>query len=301
MSATHEEFLGRLIAARLLIPCGVDGVYGRGDRFEAVCEGIDRYVTQVGAGDGAERIRFPPVVTRANFERSDYLKSFPDLAGVVYGFEGKDREHQDLLRKLERGEDWTAGLVPTDVVMTPAACYPIYPTLSGVLPQGGRRFDVLSYCFRHEPSTDPARMQLFRMHEQVRVGSPDEVRSFRALWQERGTEMLRSLGLQARVDVAHDPFFGRAGRMLAANQRDQALKFELLVPICSAEKPTACVSLNYHQDHFGQLFGIQLPGGATAHTACVGFGLERIALALFARHGTSIDAWPVAVRRMLDA
>ena len=44
--------------------------------------------------------------------------------------------------------------------------------------------------------------------------------------------------------------------MLAASQRDQKLKFELLVPITSQEKPTACLSFNYHQDHFGSLWGI---------------------------------------------
>ena len=32
--------------------------------------------------------------------------------------------------------------------------------------------DVFSYCFRHEPSVDPARMQMFRMREFVRIGEP---------------------------------------------------------------------------------------------------------------------------------
>ena len=87
--------------------------------------------------------------------------------------------------------------------------------------------------------------------------------------------MLRDVQLPVKSDVANDPFFGRAGKMLAANQRDQALKFELLVPICSEEKPTALVSCNYHEDHFGHVFDIKLTTGGPAHTACVGFGLER--------------------------
>jgi seryl-tRNA synthetase len=88
--------------------------------------------------------------------------------------------------------------------------------------------------------------------------------------------------------------------MLKANQRDQTLKFELLVPICSQDKPTACCSFNYHQDHFGHLFGIELAAGGVAHTACVGFGLERIALALFHTHGLDLGGWPDAPRRILD-
>ena len=56
------------------------------------------------------------------------------------------------------------------------------------------------------------------------------------------------------IDVANDPFFGRAGRMMVAGQREQGLKFELLIPITSVEKPTACLSFNYHQDHFGSIY-----------------------------------------------
>jgi len=52
-----------------------------------------------------------------------------------------------------------------DVALTPATCYPVYPVMAarGPLPEGGRVFDLQSYCFRHEPSEDPARMQMFRI------------------------------------------------------------------------------------------------------------------------------------------
>jgi seryl-tRNA synthetase len=72
-----------------------------------------------------------------------------------------------------------------------------------------------------------------------------------------------------------------------------------LVPITSQDKPTACLSFNYHQDHFGTLWGIETANGETAHTACVGFGMERIALALFAHHGFDVDAWPKSLRAVL--
>ncbi len=69
--------------------------------------------------------------------------------------------------------------------------------------------------------------------------------------------MIRSLDLPLAIDVANDPFFGRAGRMLANNQRQQNLKFELNVPVNSVEKPTACLSFNYHQDHFGTTWDLR--------------------------------------------
>jgi seryl-tRNA synthetase len=87
--------------------------------------------------------------------------------------------------------------------------------------------------------------------------------------------------------------------LLAATQREQQLKYELVVAITSSEKPTAVASANWHQDHFGELFGIHQEDGATSHTACVGFGLERIALALLRTHGVQVRSWPVVVRSAL--
>lgn len=296
-----DDFRDALIRHGLLIPMGVDGLYGRSGVFEDVVERFNALVTAAGQRDGTEVMRFPPALNRRHFEESGYLESFPQLAGTVHSFTGGETDHRALLKRVAAGEDWTAGQTATRVVMTPAACYPIYPTLAarGPLPADGALVDVYSYCFRHEPSLDPARMQLFRMREYVRIGTPEQVTAFRGEWLERGEALMRSLGVPVTVDLANDPFFGRAGRMLAANQRDQGLKFELLIPITSTDKPTACLSFNYHQDHFGLAWDLRTADGELAHSACVGFGLERVALALFRHHGFDPQGWPAAVRAVL--
>ena len=119
------------------------------------------------------------------------------------------------------------------------------------------------------------------------------------MWLQRGLDLLLSLGLPAKPDVASDPFFGRGGRMLAANQKEQKLKFEILVPVISEEKPTAVCSFNYHQEHFGKIFDIQTADGAVAQTACLGFGMERVVMALFRTHGFVPAEWPKSVRDKL--
>jgi hypothetical protein len=95
----------------------------------------------------------------------------------------------------------------------------------------------MNWVYRHEPSDEPTRLQSFRMREFIRVGKPDDVVAWRDAWLLRGLELLRGLGLPAQSDVASDPFFGRAGKMMAANQVDQRLKFEILVPVISEENP----------------------------------------------------------------
>jgi seryl-tRNA synthetase len=283
----------------LLIETGVCGVYGRGAEFEDTVERVDRLVAATGADDGAEVMRFPPVVNRTHFERSGFLTSFPHLVGTVHSFSGQDQAHRQLLRAVEDGRDWSASFPPTEVVLTPAACYPVYPALAGTLPAKGRLVDVMSYCFRHEPSDDAARMQMFRMHEHVRAADPQTIASWLDVWLARAMSFTEALGLDARSTVASDPFFGRGGKLLADAQRDQRLKLEIVATIGSDDCPTAIISLNSHQDHFGEAFGIKTADAAVAHTACIGFGLERIALALYVRHRFDRERWPSPVREAL--
>jgi seryl-tRNA synthetase len=301
MTTEQTAFRDALIDSGLLISMGVEGLLGRSGTFEGIVEAIDRYISSIGGGDGAEVMRFPPGISRQIFEESEYLKSFPQLAGTVHSFAGNDREHAALLAQLESKEDWTHGQKATQVVLTPAACYPVYPTLAkrGPLSGKGALVDVFSYCFRHEPSVDPCRMQLFRMREYIRMGSPEQVQEFRSDWMKRGETMMSDLKLPVTLDVANDPFFGRPGRMLAANQREQALKFELLIPVTSQENPTACLSFNYHKDKFALNWKLRQASDEVAHTACVGFGMERITLALLKHHGLDPLRWPTAVRAKL--
>jgi seryl-tRNA synthetase len=161
------------------------------------------------------------------------------------------------------------------------------------------RFDVAADCFRAEPSRHLDRLQSFRMREYVCIGSPDDVSDFRERWMVRAQAIARDLGLAFKVDYASDPFFGRVGQMKAVSQKQQSLKFELLIPLRSEEQPTACMSFNYHRDHFGTTWDIKDANGEPAHTGCVAFGMDRLAVAMFHTHGTDLARWPAGVRQLL--
>jgi seryl-tRNA synthetase len=294
-------FRDELLEHGLLLESGVPGLYGRGAVFEEVRSRFDALVTAAAAADAPETMRFPPLLPRRQLESSGYLHSFPHLAGSVFAFEGDEEDAQAQDERASRHEDWSEFQQMTELALVPAACYPVYPALArrGTVPVGGIFVDAgAAWVFRHEPSQDPARMQMFHQRELVRIGAPEEVLAWRDRWRERGLALLRGLGLAAETDTAADPFFGRGGRMLAANQRSQELKYELLVPIAGTE-PTAVTSFNYHQDHFSQTYGLVLGDGSPAHTACLGFGEERIVLALLRTHGLDPAVWPDEVRAKL--
>ena len=154
---------------------GVDGVRAQTQLFERAVEGLTGLISRERAND-TEVLRFPPVTNRAHIEKSGYLHSFPHLLGAVCCLHGGETE----IRAAVDGpaaRDWVAAAKPTDLVLTPAACYPLYPLVAsrGRIPDAGLVFDVASDCFRHEPSADIDRFQSFRMREFVAMGSP-------ALW-----------------------------------------------------------------------------------------------------------------------
>jgi seryl-tRNA synthetase len=280
---------------------GVNGVYGRTALFEKVVDGLAGLITGHRERN-TEVLRFPPVINRAHIEKAGYLHSFPNLLGAVSCLCGDEAEIRAAVDRPSKDGGWTAALKATDLVLTPAACYHIYPLVAtrGRIPATGLLFDVACDCFRHEPSQNVDRLQSFRMREYVCIGSPQQASDFRDRWIKQGQAIADRLGLKHSIAPASDPFFGRAAKLMADSQVEQALKFELLIAVRSEDQPTACMSFNCHRDHFGTKWSLRDEAGDVAHTACAAFGMDRLALAMFATHGTEIRDWPITVREALS-
>lgn len=289
------------VAGALFCPMGAAGVYARTALFEMVVDGLSLLISKH-REPATEVLRFPPVMSRNQLEISGYLKSFPNLLGCVCALHGSEAEIRAAADRFEHGGDWTTSLLPSDLVLSPAACYPVYPLAAGrgAVPPTGLAFDVACECFRHEPSEQLARLQSFRMREYVRVGTPEEIVDFRNRWIARAQQIAETLGLKHRVAPASDPFFGRTGQIMAISQLQQSLKCELVVAMPAPHPETACMSFNSHLDHFASIWGLRGDASAVVHTACVAFGMDRLALALFCEHGIAPARWPVTVRRALS-
>ncbi len=164
MDAT-TTLLDQLVGNALLVPTGADGVYLRSERFARIVDLLDAMVGRFGAVDRPEVLRFPPAMPRDVVVKSGYLKSFPQLLGTIHCFCGNEAGHRALLHCVAEGEEWTGQQEASDLLLTPAACYPLYPAIAarGRLPPEGGIYDVHAWCFRREPSRDPGRMQTFQM------------------------------------------------------------------------------------------------------------------------------------------
>ena len=175
---------------------GVDGVYARRLCMCAYAIASRSYITTL-REPGTEVMRFPPVMSRKQLEKSGYLKSFPNLLGCVCALHGSEAAIRSAADRHEQGGDWTSELSASDLVLSPAACYPVYPIAAarGALPPDGWQFDIEADVFRHEPSRSLDRLQSFRMREFVRIGAPEEIVAYRERWLSRAPQIAADLSL----------------------------------------------------------------------------------------------------------
>src|SRR6202158_3977406 len=131
------------IAEGLFRSMGVDGVYARTALYTHAVERLEAYITRQ-RDPSAEIMRFPRVMSRKQLENSGYLKSFPNLLGCVCALHGSEAAIRSAADSYDTGGDWTKSLAAADLVLSPAACYPVYPLVAsrGRLPSGGLLFDV---------------------------------------------------------------------------------------------------------------------------------------------------------------
>jgi seryl-tRNA synthetase len=291
-----DDWAGAYADARPL-PTDVPGVLIYPEAFERIVSGLRAGIRTLAADEPFRRLAIPPVISRRTIERAGYVASFPQLLGTVHSYGGTAREWGVLAPLTEDGGEWHVDQRISDLVLLPAACYPVYASLAGQSLTEPARFAVEANCFRQEASSEPGRLRSFRMSELVTVADEAHCLQWRDHWLNRVADWLGSMSLKVSVEEADDPFFGPGRRLYQAAQRAQQLKFELRVPVAE-DLVQAVASANYHKDHFGQAFGFEC-AGAAGQTACTAFGLERIALALINAHGPRLGDWPETVTAAL--
>ena len=183
--------------------------------------------------------------------------------------------------------------------MSSSICHSLYGTLPQSIPAGGLLHECCGFAFRHEPSIDPARMQSFRMYEFVLVGTPEESVAHRDRWLQIGLDSLPHSACRcAATRPTTRSSAGSAGCSRPTARRRAQVRGD--------HRPHRRQA---HRDLLGELprgplrlpFEMRTPDGEIAHSACFGYGLERITLALFATHGLSTADWPGEVLTTLGS
>ena len=277
---------------RALIWSPVPGVLGFRGVARELFAGLQDRIARLTRSESEDEWLVPPAMSLEALRRAEYFSSFPQWLTVASHL----GEEVDALERVARAEDPRTAVAdarcPPSAAMPPATCFHVYDALRDTTLAGGKRVvAVEGTCWRHEgPAMRPLeRGWAFTMREAVCLGSPGEVDAFRERMLRRGCDLARSLGLEAKVVEATDPFYAPTSRGKALIQSVKGLKWELLLP-AEGGRRVAAASFNHHETFFGEAFGMRLPGGGPASTGCAAFGLERWLLALLVAHGSATAA-----------
>jgi hypothetical protein len=283
------------------------GAIATGPLFTDVLDALDARVRGVATERfGATEYRYPTLISTSTLVQGGYLKSFPQYVMSA----SRLCVDLDVYRQFVdgiTGSEEPAALFDqhsghSGYCLPPTMCFHTYLQLSGRrLPESRTVVTSRGKSFRFETrySHSLERLWDFTIREIVFFGDADTVARCRQDFLDAACGLVDEWGLAGHVEPANDPFFADPtvpNRLLA--QRMRRLKYELRLP-AEDGRTISAASFNLHGTTFGEPYDITLPTGEPAYSACVGFGLERLAFAFFCQHGTNKQKWPDRLRDSL--
>ena len=256
---------------------------------------LDQRAMEIARAVGAEPWHLPSIEATSELT-AEYLATHGQY--VTFGY--RLPCHYDTLarfsadareRRIERPS--AHDLVSTGFILEPFVCHNVYRALRSSK-QPDRSITALGTCYRHEGFRfEPLLRQWeFSMREVVLVGSPEHVVAQRTELVRRTQALACELDLDARLEIATDPFFVSEAAKARTFQAMASTKLELKLGL-DATDSTAASSFNLHGKHFTEPMRITNAAGELAETACIAWGLERWMAAIIARWGADPAAWPI--------
>lgn len=269
-------------------------------RFGASSSSILRFLDWLVLRDfaapfGATEETYPNVIPIEKLSKTGHFSSFPEHLHFVNHL----REDLDILDGFaSRAEGDTGQVVPkiselagSELVHNPATCYHCYAAREGSPLGENTVVTAVTQCHRYESANHQqfGRLMEFTLREVVFLGDPDFIRGQREEVLRRVQDWTERLRLFGQLVPANDPFFTNNFAPKAQQQRRLAMKYEYVANL-GDETDIAVLSSNLHGPTFGKAFDIK-QNGRVVSTGCLGFGLERLAMALMVQHGPDPLAW----------
>jgi seryl-tRNA synthetase len=271
---------------------GLVGLRGAALSFRRV---LDESIRRHALERRAVEHEYPPLLELETLAQSAYLGNFPQHVFFLSETD-RDAASVEVVRRakvvaLADPSFIDRALTTSSLVVSPTICFHCFRVHRGqVLPRGPHLFTALGQCGRKEPFVGPAdRLQLFTMREIISFGAADQVESERQHWMDFAWELTTRLDLTARIVIAFDPFFVFTNKK-KIYQRLTKAKYELQIRLPEEERWCAVASFNHHEATLTRAFGIRVEEGTPLQSGCVGFGYERLIVAVAAQRGLTFAA-----------
>jgi|GEM_PF-4166308 len=268
---TIESYDGRRklsgsIRPSCLCPTTLKGVYGEFAEMAETMTALDSIFLRVAAKQSAAPVELPSLVSRGMLEKAGYLPRDEYNVGRIGTFDGAGH----------------------DACLCPAGCLPLYPMLAtSAEPLPPSAFTALCRVFRYEGGAFSRELPFlrtweFRVREIIYLDTPAACQKRKDEFVELMSALLKHFGISFEITTAADIFFDPAYYCQSIFQLLSQTKIECRVQL--GDSALALASFNIHADHFKSAFGIKTCSSEMV-TACVGFGMERMA-------GTLLLAYP---------
>ena len=248
----------------------------------------------------AQKTEMPTLIPLSVYEKGRYFENFPHHIMFQTTLDN-DLQVLDEFAKngTKDGAIFKRMITPTNVLRH-AACAPVYAFLGNSKLDSAKPLAMIvsGKCYRNEGNNvfELARLKEFYMKEVVFVGTPEQtaacLEKSRTIWDQ----MIELFGINCRIETANDSFFASSYKKLKIFQLmgDSKQEFRMYQP--GSGTYCAVSSANAHRTHFSKEYNITNDKGY-CYTACLAFGVERLAYSLLCQTGLDVSKWDEKTRK----
>lgn len=296
-----------LEAKKEVIPYG-EGLFSFQGEFATVMSAIESWMLNKAIGLSALPQDHPSVWPIDLYRKIDYFKEYPHHAMLMTSVKEDYETRLEFAKKYGARKTFDSIKLDqnefTDIRFgAPNACCDCcYYSLSDSDMQENLLLTTKNKSVRNENSKTGGldRLRSFTQRDIVAIGTADHVAQYRQVFIDLATELVSLLEISARIETAHDPFFGNDTAMKNIFQYISNVKLEILAKLNFSDRYIAVGSINWHLDFFGKAFNFRAKDAKYANSCCIGIGMERFAYMLYCQFGTDVARWPKHVKEVLS-
>ena len=254
----------------------------------------------------ASEEKFPNVISVENLIKTNHLSSFPEHLNFVNNIHPNIEildQFGEYAKSSESADFISEKIMETpQLIQNPSTCYHCYASRAGQKVNKNTVITALAGCHRYEGANHSqlGRLMEFSLREVIFLGEPNFIRETR----EECLRLIKKLAVDWEfggvLQSENDPFFTSDFEIKAEHQRKMKMKYEFRAYISDNDDGLAVMSSNLHGLTFSKTFNIESDDWPV-HTGCIGFGLERMIIALIAQHGVDPECWPKNLKAEWDA
>lgn len=240
---------------------------------------------------------FPTLLPTDVIADTSYFDSSPQYIMFCENVKESLDIYNDLRKNYEKN-NYDEILDSPKFTLSPSACFHLFGAIRGKVFDSEKIFTHKQNVFRNEGRLNwgkLTRLNDYTVREIVFIGDNKYVYDIREKLMKKTAELMNKLEMTYQIVNASDPFIIPTMNIYKKIQKKNHLKYELRVNT-SENDTVSCASFNVHKNAFSKNFGFKVENILFTESGCIGFGLERIAIAFLNQFGCDIYNWPDMIK-----